>query len=221
AAVETLYGLGARRVELVDSLIAAAVGCGLPVEQPEATMIMVSGASTTQIAVLSLGAIVAAETIPVGGDAIDHAVVQHLRNQHELMLPSQSVRPLHLMLSVSGPMAPRAEIQGRDVASGLARTVSVDTEGVRHAIRTPLASVVDGIGAVLRRVPPDLVADLTDRGIMLAGGSALMPGLDAMLRQATGMPVSIPDRPDVCAVRGLGAMMEGKVVPMVIDPLSA
>jgi rod shape-determining protein MreB len=208
-------------VELVDSLIAAAVGCGLPVEQPEATMIMLSGASTTQIAVLSLGAIVAAETVSVGGDAIDHAVVQHLRNQHELMLPSQSVRPLHLILSMPGPTIRSAEVQGRDVASGLARTVSVDTESVRHAIRTPMASIVDGIGAVLRRVPPDLVADLTDRGIMLAGGSALMPGLDTMLRQATGMPVSIAEQPDVCSVRGVGAMMEGRVVPMVIDPLSA
>jgi rod shape-determining protein MreB len=221
SATETLYGLGARRVELVDSLIAAAVGCGLPVEQPEATMIMLSGASTTQIAVLSLGAIVAAETVSVGGDAIDHAVVQHLRNQHELMLPSQSVRPLHLILSMPGPTIRSAEVQGRDVASGLARTVSVDTESVRHAIRTPMASIVDGIGAVLRRCPPDLVADLTDRGIMLAGGSALMPGLDAMLRQATGMPVSIAEQPDVCSVRGVGAMMEGRVVPMVIDPLSA
>ncbi|HEY3480366.1 MAG TPA: rod shape-determining protein, partial [Streptomyces sp.] len=94
AAIETMYGLGARRVELVDTLIAAAVGCGLPVEHPEATMIVVCGAGTTQVAVLSLGSIVAAETVPVGGDAIDRAVVQHLRNQHELMLPSQSVRPL-------------------------------------------------------------------------------------------------------------------------------
>jgi rod shape-determining protein MreB len=218
--METLFGLGARRVELVDSLIAAAVGCGLPVEQPEATMIMVSGASTTQIAVLSLGAIVAAETVPVGGDAIDHAVVQHLRNKHELMLPSQSVRPLHVILAVAGASERSAVVHGRDVASGLARTVTVDTESVRHAIRTPMATVVDGIGAVLRRCPPDLVADLTDRGIMLAGGGALMPGLDAMLRQATGMPVIIAERPDVCAVRGLGAMMEGRITPMVVDPLS-
>lgn len=220
AATETMYGLGARRVELVDALIAAAVGCGLPVEQPEATMIMVSGASTTQIAVLSLGAIVAAETVAVGGDAIDRAVVQHLRNKHELMLPSQSVRPLHLFLSEPGSTALSAEVQGRDVASGLARTVSVDTESVRRAIRTPLASVVDGISMVLRRCPPDLVADLTDRGIMLAGGSALMPGLDTMLRQATGMPVVIAESPGGCAVRGLGAMMEGRIAPMVVDPLS-
>ncbi len=102
AAIETLVGLGARRVELVDTLIAAAVGCGLPVERPEATMIMVCGAAATQVAVLSLGSIVRAERIPVGGEAVDAAIVQHLRHQHELMLPSQSVRPLQLALEGNG-----------------------------------------------------------------------------------------------------------------------
>jgi rod shape-determining protein MreB len=202
AAIETLYGLGSRRVELVDSVVAAAIGAGLPVDEPEATMIMLAGAGTTQIAVISMGSIVAAETIAVGGDAIDHAVVQHLRNKHELVLPSQSVRLLHEILSAPGPVAPSAEVQGRDVASGIARTVRVDTEAVRQAIRMPMATLVDGIGQVLRRCPPDLVADLTDRGIMLAGGAALLPGLDMMLRQSTGMPVTIADRPDVCAVLG-------------------
>jgi rod shape-determining protein MreB and related proteins len=223
AAVETLVGLGARRVELVDTLIAAAVGCGLPVEQPTATMIMVCGAATTQVAVLSLGAIVTAERIPVGGNAIDHAVIQHLRHQHELMLPSQSVRPLQLALSgnglnTHGPAS--TEIHGRDVATGLARSVRVDTAAVRDAIHTPLTSVLDGIGKVLRDCPPDLVADLADRGIMMVGGSALLPGLDQMLRDATGMPVHIADRPDICAVLGLGAMLEGKIQPLVLNPLA-
>lgn len=219
AAVETLTGLGARRVELVDTLIAAAVGCGLPVEFPEATMVVVSGFATTQVAVLSLGAIVAAETIAVGGEAIDHAMLQYLRNQHALTLPSQAVRPLHLMLSTTDRLTPSAEVHGMDAASGLARSVRIDTESVRMAIRTPLNSVLDGIRAVLRRCPPDLVADLADRGIVLAGGSALMPGLDSMLRDSTGMPVSIADRPDLCAVQGLGAMMEGKVRPLALDRL--
>ncbi|MBD0738054.1 rod shape-determining protein [Streptomyces sp. CBMA29] len=221
AAIETLYGLGARKVELVDTLIAAAVGCGLPVEHPEATMIVVCGAGTTQVAVLSLGSIVAAETVPVGGDAIDRAVVQHLRNHHELMLPSQSVRPLHQMLGSPGTGGTvTTEVHGRDVVSGLARSVLVETEGVRHAMRTPLTSVLDAITTVLRACPPDLVADLADRGIMLAGGSALMPGLDLMLGQATGMPVHIAPRPDTVAVQGLGAMIEGRVRPMVLDPLT-
>ncbi|MFD5429211.1 rod shape-determining protein [Streptomyces sp. NPDC127084] len=224
ATVETLVGLGARRVELVDTLIAAAVGCGLPVEQPTATMIMACGAATTQIAVLSLGSIVTAVRIPVGGDAVDHAVIQHLRHQHALMLPSQSVRPLQLALSengltVRGPES--TEIHGRDVATGLARSVKVDTAAVRDAIHSPLTAVLDGIGKILRDCPPDLVADLADRGIMMVGGSALLPGLDQMLRDETGMPVHIAEQPDVCAVLGLGAMLEGNVKSMVLNPLTA
>jgi rod shape-determining protein MreB len=221
AAMETMYGLGARRVELVDTLVAAAVGCGLPVEQPEATMIVVCGAGTTHVAVLSLGSIVAAQTVPVGGDAIDRAVVEHLRSRHELLLPSQSVRPLHQMLG--GPASggrETTEVHGRDVISGLARTVTVETEAVRHAMRTPLTAVVDAITAVLRQCPPDLVADLGDRGIMLAGGSARMPGLEPMLRQATGMPVHIAPHPDTVAVRGLGTMIEGRVRATPEDPLA-
>jgi rod shape-determining protein MreB len=223
ATVETLVGIGARRVELVDTLIAAAVGCGLPVEQPSATMIMVCGAATTQISVLSLGSIVAAERIPVGGNAIDHAVIQHLRQAHELMLPSQSVRPLQLALSgagisTGGPAS--TEIHGRDVATGLARSVLVDTAAVRRAIHTPLTAVLDGIGRILRVCPPDLVADLADCGIMMVGGSALLPGLDQMLRDSTGMPVRIAERPDVCAVLGLGAMLEGRIEPMALAPMT-
>lgn len=208
----------------MDTLIAAAVGCGLPVERPEATMIMVCGAAATQVAVLSLGSIVRAERIPVGGEAVDAAIVQHLRHQHELMLPSQSVRPLQLALEGNGltPEGPKVtEIHGRDVATGLARSVKVDTAAVRRAIQTPLTAVLDGIGKVLRDCPPDLVADLADRGIMMVGGSALLPGLDQMLRQATGMPVHIAEQPELCAVEGLGAMLEGRITPLVLDPLSA
>ncbi|MER7806065.1 rod shape-determining protein [Streptomyces sp900116325] len=224
ATIETLVGLGARRVELVDTLLAAAVGCDLPVEQPVGSMIMVCGAATTQIAVLSLGSIVTAVRIPIGGDAIDHAVIQHLRQQHELMLPSQSVRPLQLALSGNGLTShgpAMTEIHGRDVVTGLARSVQVDTAAVRRAIHTPLTAVLDGLGKVLRHCPPDLVADLADCGIMMVGGSALLPGLDQMLRDATGMPVHIAERPDVCAVLGLGAMLDGKVEPMVLNPLAA
>ncbi|MFJ3229970.1 rod shape-determining protein [Streptomyces sp. NPDC086787] len=224
ATTETLVGLGARRVELVDTLIAAAVGCGLPVERPEGTMIIVCGAAATQVAVLSLGSVVSAERIPVGGEAVDRAIVQHLRHEHELMLPSQSVRPLQLALhgnglNAQGPTV--TEIHGRDVATGLARSVRVDTAAVRDAIQTPLTAVLDGIGKVLRACPPDLVADLADVGMVMVGGSALLPGFDQMLRQATGMPVQIAERPDVCAVQGIGAMLEGRIEPLTLDPLAA
>ncbi|MER5856778.1 MULTISPECIES: rod shape-determining protein [Streptomyces] len=224
ATIETLVGLGARRVELVDTLIAAAVGCGLPVERPEATMIMVCGAAATQVAVLSLGSIVTAVRLPVGGEAVDHAIVQHLRHEHALVLPSQSVRPLQVALRGNGltPHGPAsAEIHGRDVVTGLPRSVRVNTAAVREAIQTPLTSVLDGIGRVLRDCPPDLVADLADRGIMMVGGSALLPGFDQMLRQATGMPVHIAERPELCAAEGLGAMLEGRIEPLLLNPLAA
>jgi rod shape-determining protein MreB and related proteins len=224
ATVETLVGLGASRVELVDTLIAAAVGCGLPVEEATATMIIVCGAATTQVAVLSLGSIVTAQRIPVGGNAIDHAVIQYLRHHHELVLPSQSVRPLQLALhdtGLTGEGPTVAEIHGRDVATGVMRSVKVDTGAVRDAIYTPLTAVIDGIGRVLRECPPDLVADLADTGIRMVGGSALLPGLDQMLRNATGMPVSIAERPDVCTILGLGAMLQGEVQPLALDDLAA
>ena len=121
-------------------------------------------------------------------------------------------------LTAQGPAS--TEIHGRDVCTGLARSVRVDTAAVRDAIQTPLTAILDGIGKVLRSCPPDLVADLADRGIMMVGGSALLPGLDQMLRQATGMPVHIAERPDVCAVQGLGAMLEGRIAPLALDPLS-
>lgn len=155
---------------------------------------------------------------------MDHAIVQHLRHEHELMLPSQSVRPLQVALSGNGltSQGPTStEIHGRDVATGLARSVRIDTAAVREAIETPLTAVLDGIGRVLRECPPDLVADLADRGIMMVGGSALLPGFDQMLRQATGMPVHIAERPDICAAQGLGAMLEGKIEPLTLDPLGA
>lgn len=221
AAVETLSALGARRVELVDALIAAAVGSGLPVERPEATMIVVCGAASTQVAVLSLGSIVAAEKVRVGGDAIDYAVVQHLRSEHELMLPSQGLHPLHLALySDPAVVGTETEVRGRDVATGLSRTVLVNTAHVREAINTPFTAVLDAIGRVLRECPPDLVADLADRGVMLAGGSAMLPGLDTMIERATGMMVQIAEHPDVCAVEGLGAMIEGKLQPLGLEPLA-
>jgi rod shape-determining protein MreB len=220
AVIETLTALGARRVELADTLVCAAVGCGLPVEQPEATMIVVSGATTTQIAVLALGSIVAAETIPVGGKTIDNAVMEYLRSEHELMLPSPAGRPLHLVLGAADQATDRVMVHGRDVTTGLARSASVETSLVRRVVGNSLTAVLDGIRTVLRRCPPDLVADLTDRGVMLAGGSALVPGLDDMLSAATGMAAHTAEQPDTCAVRGLGAMLEGKVQPLRLDPLA-
>ncbi|MGY1437200.1 rod shape-determining protein [Streptomyces reniochalinae] len=218
AAVETLTGVGARRVELVEAPIAAAIGAGLPVAQPEAAMVLVCGTTTTQVAVVSVGAIVAAGTVGLGGDTIHHAVVQYLRNRHELLLPSQEVRPLHLALLGSGGVGNGVytgliDVQGRDVVSGLARTVTIDPEEVRSAIQTPLTGLLDTIRTVLLRCPPDLVADLADRGMVLTGGSAVLPGLADQLREHTGMGVRLAQEPELASVNGLAALMAGRLAP--------
>lgn len=221
AVAETMGGLGARRVELVDALLAAGVGCELPVERPEATMVMLCGATSTEVAVMSLGSIVAAARVPVGGETIDQAIVQHLRSRHELTLPTLSIRALHrdvAAIGLSGSVS--TVVHGRDVATGLARTVQVDPQEVRDVMQAPVTSLVDAIRNVLHRCPPDLVADLADRGIMLAGGSALLPGLDERLRQATTMPVQVAPDPAVASINGLAALIEGRVAPLHLDPLA-
>ncbi|MEE1930346.1 rod shape-determining protein [Streptomyces sp. TRM 70351] len=219
AAVQTLAGLGARRVELVDTLVAAAVGCGLPVERPEATMIVVCGAECTQVAVLSLGAIVAAEKVPVGGESVSRAVAQHLRGRYEVALPSAAVRRLMAEAAEGAPDGGTLVVHGRDAASGLARTAAVDPGEVRAAVEGPYGTLLDAIRRVLHRCAPDLVADLADRGVVLAGGSAGLPGLEDGLRRATSMAVHLADDPAGGAVSGLAAMMEGRVRPLRLDPL--
>jgi rod shape-determining protein MreB len=222
AAIETLVGLGARRVELVDTLIAAAVGCGLPVERPEATMIMVCGAAATQVAVLSLGSIVTAERIPVGGEAVDHAIVQHLRHEHELMLPSQSVRPLQLALSGNG-LTPHGPPPPRSTA-GRGHRPRPFRAG-RHRGRTGRD-----------RDPADRRARRDRQGAAQLparpGGRPRRPrDHDGRRQRAAPRPRPDAARGDRHAgahrraarrVRrtGPGRMLEGKIEPLVLDPLA-
>ncbi|MER5884760.1 rod shape-determining protein [Streptomyces sp. NPDC001941] len=211
SAVETLYGIGVRRVELVDTLMAAAIGSGLPVQHPEASMIVLTGADTTQIAVLSMGSVVASETVPVGSDAFGRSIAEYFRVRHGVALTQQSVHGLLKVFESEGG-APKFgwEVDGRDLASGLARTVRADPDSVREATTTPLSEVLAGVGEVLRNCAPDLVVDIADRGIMLAGSVTRLPGLDTLLREATGLPVHTAERPDECVARGMGLMIEGK-----------
>lgn len=217
AAVASLAGLGVRRVELVDIPVAAAVGCGLPVDLPEAAMVVVCGAATTQIAVLSLGAVVAASIIPVGGDAVDHAIAEHLRARHGVVMPTGAIREIYARLDADDLIS----VIGKDVGTGLARTVTIESAGVRDIICTPLASLLDGITGVLRRSPPDLVVDLADRGITLAGGGAQIPGMDALIRAATGVPVHVAPDPQTKVIDGLARLMDGRPTQPPRDPVHA
>ncbi|MCF2528936.1 rod shape-determining protein [Yinghuangia soli] len=218
AAVLALSGLGVRRVELVDIPVAAAIGCQLPVDLPEAAMVVVCGTATTQIAVLSLGAVVAATAVPVGGDAIEHAIAEHLRSKHGVVVPAGAIREIYQRLDADEYIP----VLGKDVGSGLARQLSIESAGIRDLIGTPLTALLDGIAGVLRRSPPDLVVDLADRGITLAGGGAHIPGLDTMVRNATGMPVHVAPDPQTRVIDGLARLMDGRPVqPAAHEPMPA
>ncbi|MEU3463604.1 rod shape-determining protein [Streptomyces sp. NPDC006733] len=213
-AFETLAGLGLRRVELVDSLLAAAVGCGLPVEYPEATMIVLANADSTQVAVLSMGNVVASETVPVGSDTIDRAVVEYFRGHHELTPSYQTVQSLREAIGRTVTASePDVELNGRDIVSGLARSVTADAQVARDAMAGPLRPILDGVSMVMRRCPPDLVVDIADSGLTLGGSISRLPGLDSLLRTATGLRVQIAEHPDGCVARGLGAMIDGTIAP--------
>ncbi|MCZ7415108.1 MULTISPECIES: rod shape-determining protein [unclassified Streptomyces] len=226
SAVETLTGLGCRRVELVDTLVAAAVGCGLPAEQPEATMIVLCCADTTHVAVLSLGAIVAAGRVGVGGETLYTAIGRHLRNHHGITVPSETVRTLHAeaVAAETGGHSGDGDglvVHGRDAGTGLARLIRVGAPDLLTATHAPLMAVVDTIRGILHRCPPDLVADLADRGIMLAGDYAELPGLADRLRQSTSMTVGVAEDPAAGAINGVTAMMEGAARPLLIPSLNA
>ncbi|MDJ0345921.1 rod shape-determining protein [Streptomyces sp. H10-C2] len=211
--IETVSALGMRRVELVDSLLAAAIGCGLAVEHPEAAMIVLANADTTQVAVLSMGTVVASETVPVGSDTIERAFVEYFRGHHELAPSVQAVRSLHQAIG-DADIPPEAgfELNGRDIVSGLVRSVTADTDAARAAMHGPLRAILDGVSMVMRRCPPDLVVDIADSGLTLGGSISRLPGLDSLLRKATGLRVRIADHPDECVALGMGAMIEGTVL---------
>ncbi|MFD9632997.1 rod shape-determining protein [Streptomyces violascens] len=212
AAVETLSGLGTRRVELVDNLIAAATGCGLPVEQPVATMIVECTAASTHVAILSLGAVVAAERVAVGGQTIDGATAELVRAAHGLVLPPGELHALCLAISTDH-VERDARVCGRDVVTGLWRTVTLGVGGVREVARAQLAAVVHAISRVLRACPPELVADLSDQGMTLTGASTILPVLDRVITDATGLTVRTAAQPELCTVTGLVTMLEGMSHP--------
>jgi rod shape-determining protein MreB len=164
--------------------------------------------------VLSLGNVVAAEKIPVGGEAVNRSLIGYFRTHHELLFSPQSARQVHRQLHAANAAGyTQAEVQGRDVITGLARTVLTDCVAAQQAATGPMTAVLDGVRTVLRSCPPDLVADIGVRGVSLTGGNATMPGLEMLLRDAFGLPVHIADQPGNSAILGLGSMLMGTATP--------
>jgi rod shape-determining protein MreB len=210
AVVEATYSAGAREAHLIEEPMAAAIGAGLPVAEPTGNMIVDVGGGTTEVAVISLGGIVVAQSIRVGGDELDEAIINYVKREHKLMIGNQTAEEVKLEIGSAYQLREevQAEIRGRDMVSGLPKTVVLSSEDVRSALEEPLVQIVDAVKATLDKTPPELASDIMDRGIMLAGGGSLLQGLDERLRQETEMPIHVAESPLTCVAVGSGRALE-------------
>ena len=201
---------GARRVYIIEEPMAAAIGAGLPVHEPVGNMVVDVGGGTTEVAVISLGGIVASESIRVGGDEMDQAIIAFARKEHSLMLGERTAEQIKMAIGSAcpSPQEPHIEIRGRDLVRGLPRTVVISGGEVRHAIAEAVSAVVDIVKTTLDKCPPELAGDVMDRGIALTGGGALLRGLDERLGEETGIPVYLADNPLESVVLGAGKCVE-------------
>ena len=210
AVEEATISAGARRAYIIEEPMAAAIGAGLPIHEPSGNMIVDIGGGTTEVAIISLGGIVTATCLRVGGDILDESIVQYVKKEYSLLLGERTAEALKLAIGSVFPMPDElaAEIKGRDLVSGLPKTIHITAEEVRKAIEEPVNAIIDSIKTSLDRTPPELAADIMDRGVILTGGGALLRGLDERLKHETGMPVYIADSPLSSVAIGSGKCLE-------------
>jgi rod shape-determining protein MreB len=210
AVEEATLSAGARQAYLIEEPMAAAIGAGLPIAEPAGNMIVDVGGGTSEVAVISLGGIVVSQSLRVGGDEMDEAIVNHVKKEYKLLIGQQTAEEIKLEIGSSFPMKEelKAEVRGRDMLTGLPKTVIISSEEVRHALEEPVGQIIDAIRQTLDKTPPELAADIMDRGVMLAGGGALLTGLDERLRHETHMPVHVADSPLTCVAVGSGKSLE-------------
>lgn len=201
---------GARRVYVIGEPMAAAIGADLPVNDTAASMVVDIGGGTTDVAVISLGGIVTSRSLRVGGDEIDEAIIAHVKTEYSLLLGERSAEDIKVSAGSAFPLREEVttRVRGRDLVTGLPKTVTISSQEVRRAIEGPLLQVVDLVRATLDVCPPELAGDVLDNGVTLTGGGALLPGLDERLRHELGVPVRVADDPLRAVVRGSGRCIE-------------
>jgi rod shape-determining protein MreB len=201
---------GAGRVFLIEESKAAGIGAGLPISEPLATMVCDIGGGTTDVAVFSLGEIVAARSIRVAGDEMDAAIVEHLRRSYSLRVGPQMAEQVKIEIGSAAPLLTElaAEVRGLDAISGIPRRATITSEEIREALRDPLAAIVGCCRSVIERCDPELVSDLADTGLTLTGGGALIRGLDDLMREQLGIPVQVADDPLTTVARGAAVCLE-------------
>ncbi|MDP8264395.1 MAG: rod shape-determining protein [Candidatus Aceula lacicola] len=217
---------GARSVDLIEEPKAAAVGAGLPVEDPAGNMILDIGGGTTEFAVLSLGGIVNSQSIRIAGDEMDTAIIDYLGKTYNLMIGERTAEEIKIRIGSAYPLDEELtmDVRGRDLISGLPKTITITSVEIREALQPPVRAIVDASKTTLEQTPPELAADLIDRGIVMAGGGSMLRGLDKLIAEETGLPVHIADDPLTAVVLGTGQTLDmparlrrGLVVPAKID----
>jgi rod shape-determining protein MreB len=197
-------------VHIIEEPMAAAIGADMPVHEPSGNMIVDIGGGTTEVAVISLGGIVTAQSVRVAGDELDDAVLQYVKKEFSLAIGDRTAEEIKIHMGSAWPLDDEltADIRGRDLISGLPRTIPLTTEQVREALSEPVSAIVDAVKTTLDRTPPELAADIMEQGIMLTGGGALLAGLDRRLSHETGMPINIARDPLFSVVIGSGRALE-------------
>jgi len=210
AVFEATLQAGARAAYLIEEPMAAAIGAGLPIQDPTGNMICDIGGGTTEVAVISLGGVVCSESIRVGGDEFDEAIINHVKKEYNVIIGERTAEEIKIEIGSAYPLEEEedVEVRGRDLLMGLPKNITLSSEEIRVAIDEPLNAVIAAVKTTLERTPPELSSDIMDRGLVLAGGGSLLRGLDEKLRQETGMPVYLADDPMTCVVIGSGKALD-------------
>jgi rod shape-determining protein MreB len=202
---------GAREVYLIEEPMAAAIGAGLPVSEPEGNMIIDIGGGTTEVAVISLGGIVVSRSVRVAGDEMDDAIVQHIKRTYNLMIGERTAEQIKWKIGSAMKVEDQedsVEIKGRDLVTGLPKVVRVTSDEIRGALQEPISVIIDAVKSTLERTPPELAGDLMERGLVMAGGGSLLKGLDNLISKETGLPVSLAPDPLTAVALGTGKALE-------------
>ncbi|MCE5193950.1 MAG: rod shape-determining protein [Nitrospiraceae bacterium] len=202
---------GAREVYLIEEPMAAAIGVGLPIGEPSGNMIVDVGGGTTDIAVISLEGIVYSKAVRVGGDKMDESIISYMKRRYNLMIGDRTAEQIKMEIGSAFPSSGETretEIKGRDIITGIPKTILITEDEIREALSEPVTIIMDTIKVSLENTPPELAADIVDRGIVLAGGGALLKGLDLLIKEETGLPVIVADDPLTAVVRGCGKMLD-------------
>lgn len=210
AVIEAALQAGAKVAKIIEEPMAAAIGAGLPVGEPTGSMIVNIGGGTTEIAIISLGGIVTSKSIRSAGDKFDEAIVSYIKRNYNLAIGVRTAEEIKISIGSAYPLAMEEsmKVRGRDLVSGLPKTITVSSTEILEALREPVGAIIEGIKSTLEKTPPELASDIMDRGIMVSGGGANLKGIDELVRKETGMPVQIADTPLDCVVMGAGKALE-------------